>query len=208
MALRDTSIDPVLLKSARAQFIEKGFAKASVSEICRNAGVTTGALYIRYKGKEELYDALVADAVAMMETFMKTADVDIEHLSDRELLLPWYGDKSKICSFFDMFENVRDQFTLLLTCSDGTKYQNFHHDFAQKLTDADYCYYIEAYKRGFATELVTKEQLHIYLTAYWDLFYEPFIHGMTRSEIDELCAGIERWINWKALLGLPDKMPF
>ena len=208
MALRDTTIDPILLESARKQFIEKGFAKASVSEICRNAGVTTGALYIRYKGKEELYDALVADAVAMMETFMKIADVDIEHLSDQELLFPWYADKDRLGNFFDMFEKVRDQFTLLLTCSAGTKYHNFQHDFAQKLTEVDYRYYAEAYKRGFATKIITKEQLHIYLTAYWELFYEPIIHGMERSAINDLCAGIERWINWQALLGLPEKMPF
>ena len=208
MALRDTSIDPVLLESARTQFMEKGFAKASVSEICRNAGVTTGALYIRYKGKEELYDALVADAVSMMDTFMKMADVDVAQLSDMELLLPWYADKSRLGNFFDMFEAVREPFTLLLTCSEGTKYHNFHHDFADRLTETDFRYYTEAYRRGFATQSVTKEQMHIYLTAYWELFYEPFIHGMARSEIDALCAGIERWINWKALLGLPEKMPF
>ena len=208
MALRDTSIDPLLLESARHQFIEKGFAKASVLEICKNAGVTTGALYIRYKGKAELYDALVEDAVAMMEKFMEHADVDIEHLSDRELLSSWYADKHRLGSFFDMFENVREQFTLLLTCSEGTKYQNFHHDFANRMTEVDYRYYSEAYRRGFAAEKVTKEQMHIYLTAYWELFYEPFIHGMTRSEIDDLCAGIARWIDWRALLGLPEKMPF
>ena len=208
MALRDTSIDPVLLSSARVQFIEKGFAKASVSEICKNAGVTTGALYIRYKGKEELYDALVTDAVSMMDSFMKMADVDVVNLSDRDLLSPWYADRQRLSQFFDMFEAVRDPFTLLLTCSEGTKYCNYHHDFAEKLTDIDYRFYTEAYKRGFAKESVTKDQMHIYLTAYWDLFYEPFIHGMARSEIDELCAGIERWINWKTLLGLPEKMPF
>ena len=89
MALRDTSIDPVLLESARKQFMEKGFAKASVAEICRNAGVTTGALYIRYKGKEELFDALVADAVEVMGRFTEMADADIESLSDHELLSPW-----------------------------------------------------------------------------------------------------------------------
>ena len=135
-------------------------------------------------------------------------DADIEHLSDQELLFPWYADKDRLGNLFDMFEKVRDQFTLLLTCSAGTKYHNFQHDFAQKLTEVDYRYYAEAYKRGFATKIITKEQLHIYLTAYWELFYEPIIHGMERSAINDLCAGIERWINWQALLGLPEKMPF
>ena len=208
MALRDTSIDPVLLESARKQFMEKGFAKASVAEICRNAGVTTGALYIRYKGKEELFDALVADAVEVMGRFTEMADADIESLSDRELLSPWYAGEGRLGELFDMFENVRQPLTLLLTCSDGTKYQNYHHDLAVKLTEIDHRYYTEAYKRGFATEVITKEQLHIYLTAYWELFYEPFIHGMTRAEMEKLCGGITRWTSWQKLLGLPKEMPF
>ena len=66
MANKDKSIDPVLLKSAREQFLAKSFADASVQEICKNAGVTTGALYTRYKGKEELFEAVVEDAVHVL----------------------------------------------------------------------------------------------------------------------------------------------
>ena len=34
-----------LLKSALAEFSEKGYMKASLRKICADAGVTTGALY-------------------------------------------------------------------------------------------------------------------------------------------------------------------
>ena len=51
MAVRDTSIDPRLLESARKHFREKGFLGAQLSDICKDAGVTTGAIYNRYKGK-------------------------------------------------------------------------------------------------------------------------------------------------------------
>lgn len=36
-------------------FLNKGYELASLSEICRAAGVTTGALYKRYDGKEALF---------------------------------------------------------------------------------------------------------------------------------------------------------
>ena len=55
MAVRDTSIDPRLLASAREEFKKQGFIKADLKTICENAGVTTGAVYKRYKGKEELW---------------------------------------------------------------------------------------------------------------------------------------------------------
>ena len=51
MAVPDHSIDPRILESARKEFLTYGFEKASLKSICEGAGVTTGALYKRYKGK-------------------------------------------------------------------------------------------------------------------------------------------------------------
>jgi AcrR family transcriptional regulator len=62
-----------LLVAATEVFAEKGYAGAGVAEIARRAGVTTGAIYSRYRGKDELlteaieaatgdeFDALFAD---------------------------------------------------------------------------------------------------------------------------------------------------
>ena len=59
MAVADRSIDPRILDSARTEFLASGFEKASLKTICEGAGVTTGALYKRYKGKEDLFSAVV-----------------------------------------------------------------------------------------------------------------------------------------------------
>ena len=60
MSNPDRSIDPRIQESARAEFLSKPYEKVSLREICRRAGVTTGALYKRYQNKEELFDALGA----------------------------------------------------------------------------------------------------------------------------------------------------
>ena len=73
MAVRDTSIDPRLLESARKQFREKGFLDAQLSDICKDAGITTGAIYNRYKGKEELFEAVVKDTVESMNNILEEA---------------------------------------------------------------------------------------------------------------------------------------
>mgnify|MGYP000013623508 CR=1 FL=1 len=57
MSVADRSIDPRILDSARTEFLTSGFEKASLKTICEGAGVTTGALYKRYKGKEDLFCA-------------------------------------------------------------------------------------------------------------------------------------------------------
>ncbi|MCU1353862.1 MAG: TetR family transcriptional regulator [Acidimicrobiales bacterium] len=57
MADQDLDEDPVgarLLTSAAEVFAERGYAGAKVAEIARRAGLTTGAIYSRYRGKAEL----------------------------------------------------------------------------------------------------------------------------------------------------------
>ena len=63
MSVADRSIDPRIMESAKEEFLQKGFLDASLQVICKNAGVTTGALYKRFKGKEELFCALVESTV-------------------------------------------------------------------------------------------------------------------------------------------------
>lgn len=52
------------LDSARREFLARGFEGASLQSICADAGVTTGALYKRYKGKADLFEAVVAPTLA------------------------------------------------------------------------------------------------------------------------------------------------
>lgn len=51
-----------LIESGKAEFMEKGYNKASLRSICANVGVTTGALYFFFKDKADLFDAIVGDA--------------------------------------------------------------------------------------------------------------------------------------------------
>ena len=59
-----------LLQSARKEFTEKGYMKASLRTICKNAGVTTGALYFFFKDKDDLFDAVVGDTVNVIYNMM------------------------------------------------------------------------------------------------------------------------------------------
>lgn len=51
-----------LLEAASAEFAARGYSGARVAEIARRAGVTTGAIYSRYRGKADLLAAALTDA--------------------------------------------------------------------------------------------------------------------------------------------------
>src|SRR5579884_1782379 len=61
-----------LLQAAEIVFADRGFHGASVDAIAREAGVTTGALYSNFSGKEDLFLTL----------FEQTIDGDVRDYSD------------------------------------------------------------------------------------------------------------------------------
>jgi len=65
-----------LIASARALFVEKGYAETSTPEIVRAADVTRGALYHHFTDKQDLFRAVVtAEAEALGAAINKSAVV-------------------------------------------------------------------------------------------------------------------------------------
>jgi AcrR family transcriptional regulator len=81
-------------------FAEKGFAAARVEEIARRAGVSKGTLYLYFKDKEDLFRAVVRDAIApnvaaiteaistMEAPFAEVIRVFLAGFAEREARLP------------------------------------------------------------------------------------------------------------------------
>jgi AcrR family transcriptional regulator len=53
-----------IVTAAMAVFAERGFAAAKLDDIARRAGVSKGALYLYFETKEEIFRAVVAQAIA------------------------------------------------------------------------------------------------------------------------------------------------
>ena len=61
MAKRDHSLEDGIVQAAYSEFLTYGFQKASLHKIADKAGVTTGAIYTRYKNKDALFGSLLQD---------------------------------------------------------------------------------------------------------------------------------------------------
>lgn len=66
MAVKDHSLDEKITKAAMEEFKENDFLKASLNKIAEKAGLTTGAVYTRYKSKDELFGSLVHPLIEEM----------------------------------------------------------------------------------------------------------------------------------------------
>lgn len=125
-----------LLISAREEFIEKGYLKASLRNICKNAGVTTGALYFFFQDKEDLFDAVVSKAVNGIWQIMQSHFQDESDMVEEGTLLSF--PKKDTQEDFDTAGMVihhmylyREDVLLLLTQSQGTKYENIADRFIE-----------------------------------------------------------------------------
>ncbi len=203
MSVRDTSIDPRLLKSARKEFLEKGFLGAELKTICDNAGITTGAVYKRYKGKEELFCAVVKDTADVLDSFVAVrTDMDFTEMTDEEVLDTWKMNERFLLDLFKTLWKIRDDFVLLLEKSAGTVYEKYGHDFALRMTGAYMQYYEEAKRRRLANADISREEMHVLCTSFWTAVYEPFVHKMTWKKIEMHCKVLCRFYDWTGALGM------
>ncbi len=115
-----------LLASAKTEFMEKGYAKASLRKICANAGVTTGALYFFFRDKEDLFRSIVEKPLRELLEMMNTHFAeDTQLLSVPDAYTYSDGDHEELVQLLihHLYAN-RDAFLLLLTKSQGTAFEN------------------------------------------------------------------------------------
>ena len=120
MSLPDRRIDPKILKSAEEEFMEKGFADASLREICKKAGVTTGAMYKRYPGKEALFEAVVGPTLQDIEEMALNIErYDYEQLAHGKMQSVWDMSSTTLKTIVHFSYERYDGFKLLLCRSEG-----------------------------------------------------------------------------------------
>ena len=123
----------LILKSARKQFLEKGFQGASIRKIASDAGVTYGALYGYFASKEELFYALTDP---MMGRIMNKLD-DIEAAmlalpAEKRLLGMNEVFTVRLPELVALIFEDREIVKLVIGGAKGTKYENFMSELVKR----------------------------------------------------------------------------
>ncbi|KAB7739408.1 TetR family transcriptional regulator [Parvibaculum sedimenti] len=67
-----------ILRAGRDVFLRDGYSRASVSDIARDAEVSTATLYKHFRSKEELFDAVLKEAYVTIEYEDMAEDENVE----------------------------------------------------------------------------------------------------------------------------------
>lgn len=203
MSVPDRSIDPRLLQSAKELFLEKGFEMAQLSEICEKAGVTTGALYKRFSGKEELFCEVVSETIDAMDNYVsRIEEADLSTYSDQEIFDGFHMNPDVNIRWLKYLYDHKEGFILLIKCSSGTRHSDFHERWTDKMNKIHYQFYLEAKRRGLAKKEVSEKEMNVYSTAVWALFYKPFLLGFSWDEMEKYAYALADFVDWYKALGI------
>lgn len=166
-------------QAALTEFLDKGFLSASLRQIVKNAGVTTGAFYGYFSCKEALFASIVEPhAAALMGRFMEAQASfagrpeaeQPEHMGeDSESCLDWMVDY--ICQ-------NREPVKLLLCRAEGTGYESFVHNMVE--VEVEYTLrYMEVLRRlGRRVPTLSRSLCHIIASGMFNGLFEVVIHDM------------------------------
>lgn len=128
-------VQKALLDSAKQEFLDCGFEKASLRSICKRAGVTTGAFYSYFEKKEDLFSAIVEPTI---RKFYENSQ-SILHLQRQQ----HYTNADSEQKGVEFMLEHREEFILLFDCSAGTRYEGFREDVLNGFMRKSYQLYID-----------------------------------------------------------------
>lgn len=149
MANRDHSLDSGIIKAAYDEFLSCGFQKASLHKIAENAGVTTGAIYTRYKNKDALFVSLLQDFLGSMEAVFTPAVQEYEkarQAGTTEALLQAIDFEERI--YIKLLTEHYDECTLFFSRSDGSSVEVMLTGLMQRKTEQTVEFFRQVYGKA------------------------------------------------------------
>ena len=194
----------LILSAAMEEFLEKGFKSASLRNIVKTAGVTTGAFYGYYDSKEDLFEALVSEQYGyIMDCFCKAqqefADIPQEEQPDN--LSSTSGECMHEMLLY-AYEHL-NEFKLILCRSEGTRFSKFIDEMVEIETKSTNDYLEVLEKLGRPSPPIDERLEHILITGMFNIFFELIIHEMPLEEAEHYLNEMRAFYTagWMKIMG-------
>ena len=179
MEERSTATVERIQQAALEEFSEKGFLGASLRQIVKNAGVTTGAFYGYFSSKEALFASLVEPhAAKLMGRFMEAQTGFAELPEEEQPRHMGEASGDYVDWMVDYICQNREPVKLLLCRAEGTGYESFVHNMVE--VEVEYTLrYMEVLRRlGRRVPTLSRSLCHIIASGMFNGLFEVVIHDM------------------------------
>ena len=191
-------------QAAKAEFLEKGYKDASLRNIVKSVGMTTGAFYGYYKSKEELFEALTGEHYKYLLDCFKKAQKDFADLP-QEQQPEVLSDVSGACMFEMLhyaYEHM-EECKLILCCSEGTKFSGLIDEMVEIEAEATHSYQKVLEKLGRPSPKIDPALEHILITGMFHTFFELVVHEMPLNDAENYVKEMRAFYTagWMKIMG-------
>ena len=191
-------------EAALAEFLKKGFLGASLRQIVKNAGVTTGAFYGYFSSKEALFTAIVEPHASMLMSRLMESQTTFAVLPEEDQ--PKHrGVESRdhVAWMVGYICQHREPVKLLLCCAEGTSYEHFVHNMVEVEVEYTLRYMGVLRRMGRDIPQMSRSLCHIIASGMFNAIFEVVIHDMPYEQalrdVEQLQAFYTA--GWSKLMG-------
>ena len=159
--IHDSETKIHLIQCAKKEFMEKGFAGASLRGICQKAGVTTGALYFFFQDKDDLFCEVVGNFMDRLNEILR------EHFSF-EVREMESGKAKELYTY-------RDEVLLVLTKAQGSSMERMPDRLVDQM-DEHNAFICEAMCKAYHVPMVEQSVVHWMSHSQIDMFIFMVTH--------------------------------
>lgn len=194
-----------ILNTAKKHFLQDGLDGASLRNIVKDAGLTTGAFYKYYPTKESLYDALVDPYLEHIYQIYDGILADFETMPAQEQtdhMTEASGDG--INQIIDYVYDHYDHFRLLLKCGDSGKYAGFIHGMVAREIASTQTYMDTLRQSGIPVPQVEESLLHMINTGFFSSVFQIIEHDMDKETAKKNIAQLKEFQTggWERLMNI------
>lgn len=184
--------------------MEKGYKDASLRNIVKSVGMTTGAFYGYYKSKEELFEAIVGEHYEYIRNRFIKAQQEFAELpaaQQPEVM----SDISGICMYdilYYAYEHL-EECKLILCCSEGTKFAGLIDEMVEIEVDGTHAYQDVLRQLGRFSPHIDPSLEHILITGMFHTFFELIIHEMPLKDAENYVKEMRAFYTagWMKIMG-------
>lgn len=196
-----------IVEVALKEFLQKGYEKVSMKDIADKVGMTSAGLYRHFDNKEDMFKALVSPAVEAIDNWSNNhVSLSRQQMSNNDTEDMWLleGNNNDARMILDVMYQDQDLFYLLLFRSQGTIYENYLHNFIDLTTDTMMSFLKECKKHGYHPQDITRNEMHMLISAYTSALIQPIEHGYTKKEAEKYFQTILEFFTpgWRKVTGL------
>lgn len=175
-----------ILETAKRHFLSDGLTGASLRNIVKDAGLTTGAFYKYYPTKEALFDALTDPYLEHIYEIYDQVVSEFEKLSadDQTKNMASISDEG-MEQMLDYVYDHYDNFKLLLKCGDSGKYEDFIHGMVDREIKSSHRYLEKMKEDGVEVPVVDDSLMHMIYTGFFSSIFQIIEHDIDRITAKE-----------------------